>query len=134
VAGLSTRALLLGLLAASTLISAAWAARPRGDANYVATDSRGRPAITLWMRTDARMIVFVCYRWGRVDHGDHLNNSHTIRVPSSGAFSYAGPARNLHGKTFTIKFSGRFVTRDKAVGVMTAPCMSHRRFTARLAR
>ncbi len=113
---------------------AAFAAQPRGDANYVAIDSRGRPAITLWMQTGTKMLIFVCYRWGTSDHGDHLNNVDPIHVPSSGSFSYDGPAVTLHGKTTTIRFHGRFVTRDAAVGTMTAPCMKHRPFTARLAR
>ncbi|MCA1599659.1 MAG: hypothetical protein LC769_11730, partial [Chloroflexi bacterium] len=75
------------VLAVLVLAGSALAVAPRGDANYVAVDSQGRPGITLWMRTTTTMMVFVCYRWGKVDHGDHLNNSKPIHVPSSGSFS-----------------------------------------------
>ncbi|MCA1689918.1 MAG: hypothetical protein LC720_05630 [Actinobacteria bacterium] len=129
-----TKALALMAVATLALVSTAAAVAPRGDANFVATDSQGRPAITIWMQTKTNMVIFVCYRWGKVDHGNHLNNSNPIHVPSSGSFSYHGPAYDLHQRTSTIQFSGRFVTRDRAEGTMTAPCMKHRHFTANLAR
>jgi hypothetical protein len=128
---LALMAVVVSMLA---LVAAALAAAPRGNANYVATDSQGRPAITIWMRTKTDMVIFVCYRWGKVDHGDHLNNFDPIHVPSSGSFSYHGPASGLHQQMSTIRFSGKFVTRDRAVGTMTAPCMKNRHFTADLAR
>jgi hypothetical protein len=127
------RALVLVAVIALALAQAAVAVAPRGNANYVATDSHGRPAITLWMRTKTNMFVFACYRWGKVDHGDHLNNINPIHVPPSGTFSYHGPAINIHQQTSTIQFSGKFVSRDRAVGTMTAPCMNHRHFTANFA-
>jgi hypothetical protein len=127
-------ALLAVAVVVFVLVAAGPAVAPRGNANYVATDSHGRPSITIWMRTKTDMLVFVCYRWGKVDHGDHLNNSNPIHVPSSGSFSYHGPASDLHQRTSTIRLSGKFVTRNRAVGTMTAPCMKHRHFTANLAR
>jgi hypothetical protein len=128
------RALVITAVAMLAMVSAAPAVAPRGNANYVAKDSQGRPAITLWMRTKTDMVVFVCYRWGTVDHGNHLNNTKAIHVSPSGSFSYHGPASDLHQKTSTIRLSGTFVTRDRAVGTMTAPCMKRRHFTANLAR
>ena len=112
----------------------ALAAAPRGNANYVAVDHQGRPAITLWMQTGTRMIVFVCYQWH--NNGQHLNNAKPITVGSNGAFSYRGPAINDHGRAVkgaNLKLTGRFVSRDEAVGTMTAPCMHHQSFTARYA-
>jgi hypothetical protein len=129
------RIVLVGLAAIIVLplASVALAARPRGNANYIAVDKQGRPAITLWMRTGTTMFVFACYRWGKIDHGDHLNNVNPIQVPSTGSFSYHGPAGNLHGKKVTIKLSGKFVTRDRAVGKLTAPCAKDYSFTASFA-
>lgn len=114
--------------------SAALAVAPRGNANYVAVDHQGRPAITLWMRTKTNMTVFVCYDWHKgPNEGNHYNNTNPITVSSDGHFSYRGPGTDLHGKTARLQFSGRFVSKDKAVGHMTAPCMRHRAFTAHYA-
>jgi hypothetical protein len=124
----------LAALAATTLAATALAVAPRGNANYVAVDKLGRPAITLWMRTRTTMFVFACYRWGTVDHGDHYNNQKAITVASNGSFSYRGLGSNLHGKTAPLKLTGHFVTKDEAVGVITAPCVKAYAFTARLAR
>jgi hypothetical protein len=114
--------------------SVALAVPPRGDANYVAVDKLGRPAITLWMRTRTDMIIFACYRWGSTDHGDHYNNLTPITVKPNGSFSYSGLGYNLHGKKAPLKLVGRFVTKDEAVGILTAPCFKTYAFTARIAR
>lgn len=121
-------ALLGGIVA-----EAAPAAAPRGNANYVAVDSQGRPAVTLWMRTETRMMIFVCYRWGAVDHGDHYNNSNPIVVNRQGWFSYDGPGVNLHQKVVHLRLSGHFVSKDEAVGKITAPCETNHAFEARFA-
>ncbi len=121
---------LLALTASAALASVA----PRGNANYVAVDHQGRPAITLWMRTKTNMFVFVCYDWHKgPNEGNHYNNKNPITVSSDGHFSYDGPGTDLNGKTAHLKLSGHFVSKDKAVGHMTAPCMRHRAFTANYA-
>lgn len=116
------------------MVSAALAVAPRGNANYVAVDHQGRPAITLWMKTKTNMIVFVCYDWRHgPNEGNHLNNDKPITVTSRGTFSYNGPATDLKGKQATLKLSGHFVSKDEAKGTMTAPCMRNRAFTAHYA-
>src|SRR5579859_4001367 len=132
----SRRLLALGLtsLVLMGIASAAVAVAPRGNANYVAVDQRGRPAITLWMRTKTDMVVFVCYDWHHgPNEGNHFNNDKPITVTSRGSFAYKGPATDLKGKTATLKLSGHFMSKDKATGTITAPCMKHRRFTAHYA-
>jgi hypothetical protein len=116
------------------MASAALAVAPRGNANYVAVDHQGRPAITLWMKTKTNMIVFVCYDWRHgPNEGNHFNNDKRITVTSRGSFSYDGPASDLNGRHATIKLSGHFVSKDKATGMITAPCLKHHRFTAHYA-
>ena len=125
-------ALLSGLLVLTA--SAALAAAPRGNANYVAVDHQGRPAITLWMRTKTTMLLFVCYDWHKgPNEGNHYDNNTPITVSSDGHFSYDGLGTDLKGKTAHLKLSGQFVSKDKAVGHMTAPCMRDRAFTANYA-
>lgn len=115
------------------LATAALAVPPRGNANYVAVDSKGRPAITLWMRTRTNMMIFACYRWGAIDHGDHYNNQNPITVNANGWFAYNGPGMNLHGATVRLKLVGHFVSRDEAVGKLTAPCAKNYAFVAHYA-
>ncbi len=116
------------------LASAALAVAPRGNANYVAVDHQGRPAITLWMKTKTNMLVFVCYDWHHgPNEGNHLNNDKPITVTSRGSFSYHGPASDLKGKHATLTLSGQFVSKDKVTGTFTAPCMNHHAFTAHYA-
>lgn len=124
--------LLAGLLALTA--TAALAGAPRGNANYVAVDNQGRPAITLWMRTKTTMYVFVCYDWHKgPNEGNHVNNKNPITVSSKGHFSYDGPGTDVNGKSTHLKLSGHFVSKDQAVGHMTAPCMQNRAFTANYA-
>lgn len=116
------------------IASAAFAVAPRGNANYVAVDHQGRPAITLWMKTKTNMIVFVCYDWHHgPSEGNHFNNDRPVTVTSRGSFSYDGPAADLKGRRATLKLRGRFVSKDRATGTITAPCMKDRRFTAHYA-
>lgn len=120
-------------VAASALVMSAAVALgvpPRGDANYIAVDKQGRPAITLWMRTRSSMLIFACYRWGTTDHGDHDNNVKPIIVNASGWFNYDGPGVTLHGTTAPLKLVGHFVSKTEAVGTLTAPCMKNYRFVA----
>ena len=133
---LSGRAVLALVLSGLLVLtaSAALAVAPRGNANYVAVDHQGRPAITLWMRTMTNMVVFVCYDWHKgANEGNHYNNTNSIPVSSDGHFSYDGPGADVHGKRAQLKLSGHFVSKDKAVGHMTAPCMRHSAFTANYA-
>jgi hypothetical protein len=125
------RGVWLALILLAATASAALAVAPRGNANYIAVDHQGRPAITLWMQTKTKMWVFVCYDWHRgPNEGNHYDNNQPITVTPKGRFSYDGPAADLKGKQATLKLSGHFATQNKAVGTITAPCMTNRRFTA----
>jgi hypothetical protein len=122
------------LILLSTMTSAALAVAPRGNANYVAVDHQGRPAITLWMQTKTKMTIFVCYDWHHgPNEGNHFNNARPITVSPRGSFSYQGPESDLKGKRATLKLSGHFVSKDQATGTITAPCMKHHAFTAHYA-
>lgn len=130
------RLLVVGLASAllAGIASVALAVAPRGNANYVAVDHQGRPAITLWMRTKTSMTLFVCYDWHHgPNEGNHFNNDKPITVTSRGSFSYQGPGTDLKGRQATLKLTGHFVSKDKAKGTITAPCMKHYRFTANYA-
>lgn len=116
------------------MASAALAVAPRGNANYVAVDHQGRPAITLWMKSKMSMVLFVCYDWHHgPNEGNHYNNDQPITVTSQGTFSYNGPATDLKGNQATVDLSGQFVSKNKATGTITAPCMNHHAFTANYA-
>lgn len=126
------RAAVAVLLVTGSCAGLAFAAAPRGNANYIAQDSKGRPGITLWMQTKTRMMIFACYHWGPGPrHGDHLNNSYPIKVSRTGVFRYDGNAQNLEGKIVHMQLSGRFITRDVARGTLTTTCARHQHFTAR---
>ncbi len=128
------RAMIVLVIVSSAFIvfaASALAVAPRGDANYIAVDKVGRPYITLWMQTRTRMVIFACYNWGKVDHGDHYNNVKPITVNASGWFSYNGLGTNLKGVTAPLKLSGHFISKTEAVGTLSAPCMKNYKFDAR---
>jgi hypothetical protein len=124
---------LAAVLAAACLSAAtALAGHPIGNSNYIALDKRGRPYITLWMKTRKTMVFFGCYHWAKGPRqGDHLNNDKPITVRADGTFSYNGPATYSRTRTAVhVKLSGHFVSGDLAVGTLTTICATHYRFRA----
>jgi hypothetical protein len=120
---------LLGLALAALTTSVALAAQPRGHgATYIAPDAQGRPAISLIANSKTSMMVLLCYRWSR--GGDPHEAG--VQVRSDGSFSYRGVAiEPISNKQVKVRLHGRFVSRNRAVGHVRAPCMKRRRFTAR---
>ena len=114
-------------LAGAVVTAAALAAQPRKNAAYTAI-SNGHHLLSLTTTNTKTMSVFFCYD----RHGNFPWDALAVPVKSDGSFSYHGPAENIikhkHG---TLKISGHFVTRDKAVGHITGPCVTNRAFTAR---
>ena len=115
-------AVTLAVLAA--VASTALAAQPRGNfATYQAFD-HGREVISLVTQTKTQLNALFCY------HGFPWSIDRVVVKPD-GSFSYHGRARTISpDRTAPAKITGRFVTKNKAVGHFSGPCAKNRAFTA----